>query len=197
VKEKTGVSPERLVGFYGEYFERFKDAFKNVSVLDLLGLMCVAREPLTLEMVSVLLGTIEKMTQIVTMEAQQLLVLTGDEIWFVRKSMSAYLQDPERNQDDSMHIDEERSHQQLASFCMENLKTSEFAARNMVFHLCKGGQANVLLDLMCDFTWLETVLAEKDMNPRKFVADCDEYFVGKNAGASFDAEVVVRALEKG
>jgi len=34
------------------------------------------------------------------------------------------------------------------------------------------------------------------MNPRKFVADCDGYFVGK-PGISLDAELVVRAVEKG
>jgi len=40
------------------------------------------------------------------------------------------------------------------------------------------------------------LLIEKDINPRKFWQICDEYFVSESE-ASFDAELVVRALEKG
>jgi len=119
-----GAARLQLCSFYREYLERFRDAVKNITVHDLLGLMCVAREPLTLEMVSLVLGKNKKMTQIIEIEAQQLLVLTGGEIRFVHTSMSDYLQGYLRNQDDTMQL-EEKIHHQLATFCSENLKTSD------------------------------------------------------------------------
>jgi len=196
VKEKTEIFPDRLDGFYGEYFERFKASVQNTSVLDLLGPMCVAREPLRMDIVSKLLGINSKTTQIVTMKAQQLLVVTGDEIRFVHKSMSDYLQDPLRNQNDTLQIDEQKNHEQLAAFCLESIEKSDFAARNAVFHMCEAGQRQKLSELLCNFTWLKAVLVDKEVNIWRFVADCEEFFMEK-AGALVGAEFVIRALEKG
>jgi len=109
--------------------------------------------------------------------------------------MSDYLQDSLRTQDGTIQIDEEKSRQQLASFCFKNLKTCDVAARNFVFHLAEAGERKILSKI-CVFTWLEIVLVEKVLNPRKFVVGCDEYFVCKQR-SSFDAELVVRSLENG
>jgi len=52
VREEMEIFLEgHWMGIYEEYFLRLKDAVRNVSVLDLLGPMCFAREPLTLDMV--------------------------------------------------------------------------------------------------------------------------------------------------
>jgi len=149
--DKTTIFPERLDRFHGKFFERLIGALKNVSLLDVfwLGPMCVAREPPSLDCCAA--RDEKNMTKVIMIEVQQLLILAGDEIRFMHKSMSDYLQDPPRKRDETMRIDEEKSRMKLAILCSENLEKSGSAALNVVF--IEAGKRELLSEMLCDFTW--------------------------------------------
>jgi len=200
VEKKVDIFPTKLDGFYGEYFKRLKESLaseKGMDIKKLLGPMCVSREPLTIRVLQELLGLEdEEDTEDLVDKAQQLLVKAGNEVRFVHKSMSDFLLDRARNREKELRIKKKEAHKLLSEFCVNHLKSSTFAARNCVFHLCASGQRGKLSKLLCDFQWLHTALVEQEVNPRKLVGDYNEHFLGKE-GASKDAEEVVKALGKG
>jgi len=103
---------------------------ESVSVLDLLEPMCISRESPNMELISGVMETSKNKTENIIMKAQVLLV----RVQFLHNSMSDFLKEPLKNEDESTEIDASEADKKLAKFRSENLDTSDFVARNVMFH---------------------------------------------------------------
>jgi len=83
-----------------------------------------------MELISGVMETSKNKTENIIMKAQVLLV----RVQFLHNSMSDFLKEPLKNEDESTEIDASEADKKLAKFRSENLDTSDFVARNVMFH---------------------------------------------------------------
>jgi len=146
-----------------------------------------------METISDLLWTSKNETEKIMMKTQVPLAREGRRISVPAQSMSDFLQDSLRNEDDSIKIDQSEAH-------TRNLRHFGWRISTRLISLL-GTWCSIFLKLgsariFRNCCFIHMAQDHPGCESEKIVVDCDEYFVGK-PGASFDAELVVRALENG
>jgi len=197
----SDLFPPGLERFYEQFFSRFLDEALNGDTelyQRLLGPMCVAREPIPVEVLREILGFEKENDKNFTaiLRAVQLLLVVSDATFrFAHKSMAEFLPNPERNTIPNLCVDEERGADELALFCKRNVVTSAYAARNAVFQCSLAEDFHAISEILCDFEQLFAIIVTHQVPARNLVKDCEERFTDLWKSDS-DAQLVVRALEK-
>jgi len=191
--------PFGIDGMYQIFFLRFLQAVLNGDkdlYQALLGPMCFSREPIPMEVIQKLLG-IEDEDEFLLLQTnmQELLVVTHGFVRFVHKSMADWLPNRGRNLNRDLLVKPAAAKKLLARFCFENCSKSEFAARNAVYQIAVAKDFEGVANLLCNYDKLHGIIITQKYPARQFVRDCEEHFTER---VDFlDAELVVRAIEKG
>ncbi|GBG35113.1 Ankyrin repeat domain-containing protein 50, partial [Hondaea fermentalgiana] len=176
---KEDAIPNGLGGMFEEYFERLRDKMGgNDAYQSLLTPIVAAREPLSVEQLSVILDKTKKKTKTIVGNARNLLYQGGDSrVALIHKRMADWLID--FNQSGNLGVDIEDGHVALAGYCSRS-RDDVFSLRHAVFHLVKSGEHAEAFELLNDFAWVQSAISVGDDEAQRratignLIRDCVE-----------------------
>ncbi|GBG26978.1 Guanine nucleotide-binding protein subunit beta-2-like 1 [Hondaea fermentalgiana] len=157
------VIPSGLGGMFKGYFDRLKVKMGGDEAYQLLlAPIVAAREPLSVDQLTVILGLTKKKTKKIVDNARNLLYQGGDgRLALIHKRMADWLLDDDLSGD--LGVDIEAGHEALAKYC--RLRDDVFSLRHAIFHLVKScNQTNraEAFNLLNDFAWVRKVISVGD-----------------------------------
>ncbi|GBG35085.1 WD repeat-containing protein pop2, partial [Hondaea fermentalgiana] len=171
--------PNGLDGMFKEYFERLREKVGGGKTYKmLLAPIVAAREPLSVEQLTVVLGKTTKETKTIIGNARNLLYQGGDgRVALIHKRMADWLVDFDQSGD--LGVDIEDGHIALADYCISS-RYDVFSLRHAVFHLVKSGGHAEAFELLNDFAWVKSAISVGDNEEqrratiRNLIRDCVE-----------------------
>ncbi|GBG25650.1 WD repeat-containing protein pop2 [Hondaea fermentalgiana] len=173
------VIPAGLGGMFEEYFERLLVKVGGDDVYKaLMAPLVAAREPLSVEHLSSLLGKSKQKTAAIVNDARNLLHKGGDgRVALIHKRMADWLSDSEQS-GARLCVDLDKGHERLAEYC--GVHDDAFAFRHAVFHCIKSGNSRSAFGLLNDFGWVHRAIsfgndeAQRRVTIRNLIRDCVE-----------------------
>ncbi|GBG35089.1 Hypothetical Protein FCC1311_113122, partial [Hondaea fermentalgiana] len=157
ISHKNAI-PNGLGGMFEEYFERLRDKMGGDDAYQsLLTPIVAAREPLSVEQLTVIFGKTKKKTQTIIGNARNLLYQSGDDrVALIHKRMADWLLDDDLSGDLGVDIDD--GHIALADYCSSS-RDGVFSLRHAVFHLVKSGEHAEAFELLNNFAWVKRAIS--------------------------------------
>ncbi|GBG34757.1 Guanine nucleotide-binding protein subunit beta-2-like 1 [Hondaea fermentalgiana] len=153
--------PNGLGGMFHEYFGRLQDKVGGETVYKmLLAPIVAAREPLSVEQLSVILQLHEDEMYDMLDDARCLLFRGGDgRVALIHKRMADWLSDRKQS-GRRLCVKKEDGHEALAKYCSSH--EDAFSLRHAIFHSVKSGDQAGAFKLLNDFAWVKKVISIGD-----------------------------------
>ncbi|GBG35225.1 Guanine nucleotide-binding protein subunit beta-like protein, partial [Hondaea fermentalgiana] len=190
--------PNGLGGMFKEYFERLRDKMGGDDAYQsLVSPIVAAREPLSVEQLTVILGKTIKETKTIIGNARSLLYQGGDgRVALIHKRMADWLLNEDLSGNLGVNIED--GHIALADYC-SSLRDDVFSLRHAVFHLVKSGEHAEAFELLNDFAWVQSAIsvggdeAQRRATIGNLIRDCVElgiYFAPESDTPRFLSKAV-------